>query len=168
LRQGGSILSYRLFRQGQRAALAAGEQTQKESSAYNKLKFQHGKILLACLRPVSFTPPPTMTDHDYLTQAEALLKAVEASCDRINDTSVADIDNQRVGSMITMIFTDRSQIIINLQKPLHEVWMATKAGGFHYKYERGAWQSTREGSEFFADLSLHASAQSGLALVFSS
>jgi CyaY protein len=108
-----------------------------------------------------------MTDQDYLTQAESLLKAVEASCDRINDASDADVDNQRVGGMITITFTNRSQIIINLQKPLHEVWMATKAGGFHYKHESGAWRSTREGSEFFADLGLHASAQSGLVLVFS-
>jgi CyaY protein len=108
-----------------------------------------------------------MTDQDYLTQAESLLKAVEASCDRINDTSDADVDNQRVGGMITITFANRSQIIINLQKPLHEVWMATKAGGFHYKHDSGAWRGTRESSEFFADLSLQASAQSGLALVFS-
>jgi CyaY protein len=108
-----------------------------------------------------------MTDTEYLQHAEALLSAVEASCDRINDTSDADIDNQRVGGMITITFANRSQIIINLQKPLHEVWMATKAGGFHYKFD-SAWRSTRAGSEFFSDLSEHASAQSGMQLVFSS
>jgi CyaY protein len=108
-----------------------------------------------------------MLAADYLTQAEALLKAVEANCDRINDTTDADIDNQRVGGMITITFANKSQIIINLQKPLEEVWMATKAGGFHYKYD-SAWRSTREGSEFFADLSQHASAQSGIDLGFTS
>jgi CyaY protein len=106
-----------------------------------------------------------MTDAQYLTHAENLLNAVEASCDRINDTTDADVDNQRVGGMITLTFANRSQIIINLQKPLQEVWMATKAGGFHYKFD-SAWRSTREGSEFFADLNLHASAQSGAALSF--
>jgi CyaY protein len=108
-----------------------------------------------------------MTDTEYLEHAEALLSAVEASCDRINDTSDADIDNQRVGGMITISFANRSQIIINLQKPLQEVWLATKAGGFHYKFE-STWRSTREGSEFFSDLSQHASAQSGMQLVFNS
>jgi CyaY protein len=108
-----------------------------------------------------------MTDTEYLEHAESLLAAVEASCDRINDTSDADIDNQRVGGMITITFANRSQIIINLQKPLQEVWLATKAGGFHYKFE-SAWRSTREGSEFFSDLSQHASAQSGMALNFNS
>jgi CyaY protein len=108
-----------------------------------------------------------MTDTEYLQHAEALLSAVEASCDRINDASDADVDNQRVGGMITITFANRSQIIINLQKPLQEVWMATKAGGFHYKFE-SSWRSTRAGSEFFSDLSEHASAQSGMPLVFSS
>jgi CyaY protein len=106
-----------------------------------------------------------MTDTEYLQHAEALLSAVEAGCDRINDTSDADIDNQRVGGMITITFANRSQIIINLQKPLQEVWLATKAGGFHYKFEI-SWRSTRAGSEFFSDLSEHASAQSGVPLQF--
>lgn len=106
-----------------------------------------------------------MTDTEYLTHAESLLQAVEASCDRINDATNADVDNQRVGGMVTITFANRSQIIINLQKPLQEVWMATKAGGYHYKYD-SEWRSTREGSEFFSDLSAQASSQSGLALVF--
>jgi CyaY protein len=106
-----------------------------------------------------------MTDIEYLNHAEALLKAVETNCDRINDETNADIDNQRVGGMITLSFANRSQIIINLQKPLHEVWMAAKAGGFHYKFN-SAWRSTRDGTEFFADLSRYASEQAGQNLRF--
>ncbi len=108
-----------------------------------------------------------MTDTEYSSHAEALLKTVEAACDRINDTTDTDIDNQRVGGMITLTFANRSQIIINLQKPLQEVWMATKAGGFHYKFDSN-WRSTREGTEFFSDLNQHASAQAGMLLAFSS
>lgn len=108
-----------------------------------------------------------MTDLEYLDRAEALLRAVEASCDRINDQSDVDLDNQRVGGMVTLSFGTGSQIIINLQKPLHEVWMAARAGGYHYRLADGRWCDTRSGSEFFADLSHHASAQSGASLVFS-
>ncbi len=106
-----------------------------------------------------------MTDTEYLAHAERLLQAVESNCDQINDATDADVDNQRVGGMVTITFVNRSQIIINLQKPLHEVWMATKAGGFHYKHD-GVWRSTRDGSEFFSDLSTHASSQAGHALAF--
>ena len=59
-----------------------------------------------------------MTDLEYMDRAEAVLQAIELACDRINDESDADIDNQRVGGMITLTFANRSQIVINLQKPL--------------------------------------------------
>ncbi len=107
-----------------------------------------------------------MTDLEYLDRAEALLKAVETACDRINDQSDADIDNQRSGGMVTLSFANRSQIIINLQKPLHEVWMAAQAGGFHYKLNEGLWVDTKDGSEFFARLSACASQQASQSLTF--
>lgn len=107
-----------------------------------------------------------MTDLDYLNAAEQALAAIESACDRINDETDADIDNQRVGGMITVVFANGSQIIVNLQKPLQEIWLAAKAGGFHYRLQDGAWLDTKTGQEFFADLSRLASAQSGLALQF--
>ncbi|WP_374666385.1 iron donor protein CyaY [Ramlibacter sp.] len=109
-----------------------------------------------------------MTDLDYLDAAEALLAAVEAGCDRLNDATDADIDNQRVGGMITLTFPNRSQIIINLQKPLHEVWLAARAGGYHYRFDGQVWRDTKAGTEFMADLSRHATQQAGLPLTFSS
>ena len=109
-----------------------------------------------------------MTDLDYLNHAEKALAAIELACDRINDASDADIDNQRSGGMITLSFANRSQIIINLQKPLQEIWMAARAGGYHYKYDSGKWLNTKDGSEFFAALTHCASEQSGLSVLFSS
>ena len=108
-----------------------------------------------------------MTDLEFLDQAEALLKAVEACCDRINDASTADVDNQRVGGMVTLVFENRSQIVINLQKPLHEVWLAAQSGGYHYRFVNGQWQDTKSDGEFFSELSRNASLQSGTVLRFS-
>ena len=108
-----------------------------------------------------------MTDIEYLDCAERALRAVEASCDRINDESDADIDNQRVGGMITLVFQNHSQIIINLQKPLHEIWLAARSGGYHYQFDGSHWLDTRGQGEFFASLSQYASAQAGRPLVFS-
>lgn len=107
-----------------------------------------------------------MTDLDYLDHAERLLRAVELACDRINDSTDADIDNQRVGGMVTLSFANGSQIIINLQKPLQEVWMAARAGGFHYRFDGQHWQDTKGQGEFFAHLSRCASEQTGLSLRF--
>lgn len=110
-----------------------------------------------------------MTDQEFLDLAERLLLAVEQDCDRINDETDADLDAQRVGGMVTLVFANRSQIVINQQKPLHEIWLAAKAGGFHYRYDaaKGAWLDTKGAGEFFANLSRYATEQSGLALQFS-
>ena len=49
-----------------------------------------------------------MTDLEYQNLAENVLKAVETACDRLNDESDVDIDNQRTGGMITLSVTNRS------------------------------------------------------------
>jgi CyaY protein len=101
-----------------------------------------------------------------MTDLELLLKAVELACDRINDDGEADIDNQRVGGMITLTFENKSQIIINLQKPLHEVWLAARSGGYHFKFDGQQWTDTKGQGEFFERLSKDACAQTGLTLTF--
>jgi CyaY protein len=109
-----------------------------------------------------------MTDLEYQDRAEALLASVEAGCDRINETTDADVDNQRLGGMVTLTFADGSQIIVNLQKPLHEVWMAARSGGFHYKFDGTCWRDTKAATEFFADLTRYASQQAGQPIAFRS
>ena len=107
-----------------------------------------------------------MTDLEFQDRAEALLGIVESGCDRINDETDADVDNQRVGGMITLTFPNRSQIVINLQKPLHEVWMAAKSGGYHYKFDGQKWVDTKGNGEFFANLTQYAAQQAGRPLEF--
>jgi CyaY protein len=107
-----------------------------------------------------------MTDSEFMDRAERVLKSVEASCDRINDETAADIDNQRTGGMITLAFANRSQIVINLQKPLHEIWLAARCGGFHYQFDGLQWVDTKGQGEFFESLSRYASEQSGAPLIF--
>jgi CyaY protein len=109
-----------------------------------------------------------MTDTEFMGLAESLLRSIELCCDRINDQSDADIDNQRVGGMVTMTFANGSQIIVNLQKPLHEVWMAAKSGGYHYRWSGSHWQDTKGLGEFYEALSANASRQAGASMHFSS
>ena len=107
-----------------------------------------------------------MTDLEYLNLAESLLAQIERDCDRINDHTDADIDAQRAGNMVTLVFPGDSQIVVNLQKPLHEVWLAAHAGGFHFRYADGYWRDTKTGEHFYDCLSRCASGQTGLALRF--
>ena len=107
-----------------------------------------------------------MTDTEFMDRSEALLLAVEEACDRTNETTDTDLDCQRTGGMLTLVFANRSQIIVNLQKPLHEVWLAARSGGYHYKFNSNKWMDTKGQGEFFLQLSKDASAQSGQALQF--
>jgi CyaY protein len=103
-----------------------------------------------------------MTDTDYLTRAEAVLAAVERALDDID----ADIEAERNGNVLTLEFSNGSKIIVNLQPPMQEIWIAAKAGGFHFKFLDGQWRDTRNGTEFFAALSEYASKQAGEPVTF--
>ena len=107
-----------------------------------------------------------MTDTEYQDLTDAALAAIEAACDRINDSTDADIDNQRVGGMVTLVFGNGSQMIVNTQPPLHELWLAARSGGYHFRYDGARWLDTKTGREFFDQLSAEASVQAGLTLDF--
>ena len=107
-----------------------------------------------------------MTDLEFLDRAEALLQAIEQSCDRLNDSTAADLDNQRNGNMLTLSFPNRSQIVVNLQKPLQEVWLAAQSGGYHFRWDGAAWMDSKGAGEFFALLTGNAGQQGGMPLQF--
>jgi CyaY protein len=108
----------------------------------------------------------SLTDAEYQRHAGGLLAHIESTVDSWLDNDIIDIDSQRSGGLLELHFPGGSKIIINLQPPLHEVWLAAKGGGFHYRWQAGQWLDTRDGSEFLAVLSAHASAQAGQALSF--
>jgi len=100
-----------------------------------------------------------MTDQEFLTHAEQLLTQLELACDHLNDNTSLDIDNQRVGSMITLSLANQSQIVVNLQKPLHEVWLASRSGGYHFKRHNSSWMDTKGQGEFWQQLQSDLGAQ---------
>ena len=93
---------------------------------------------------------------------------MESTLDRWLQDDVIDIDSQRTGGLLELSFPGGSKIVLNTQPPLHELWLAARAGGYHFRWADGAWRDTRDGTEFFARLSREASAQAGKALDFSS
>lgn len=109
-----------------------------------------------------------LTDAEYHRLASAALARIEATLDRWLQDDVIDVDSQRTGGLLELSFPEGSKIVINTQPPLHELWLAARAGGHHFKWADGAWRDTRDGAEFFACLSREASAQAGRPLEFSS
>jgi CyaY protein len=109
---------------------------------------------------------PSLTDAEYQRLSAEVLARIEATIDRWLQDDVIDIDGQRTGGLLELSLPGGSKIIVNTQPPLHELWLATRGGGHHFKYVDGAWRDTRDGAEFFARLSQAASAQAGKPLLF--
>ncbi|MBP6242258.1 MAG: iron donor protein CyaY, partial [Hydromonas sp.] len=44
--------------------------------------------------------------------------------------------------------------IINQQTPMQEVWLASRSGGYHFKWNGATWVNTRDGADFWEFLRL--------------
>ncbi len=112
-----------------------------------------------------FEPTP-LGDSEYHTITSAMLSRIEAMVDQWLQDDVVDIDTHRTGGLLELGFPNGSKLVINTQPPLHELWLAARSGGYHYKYSQGRWLDTRDGREFFEALSACASEQAGKPLKF--
>ncbi|MCV2359480.1 iron donor protein CyaY [Paucibacter sp. TC2R-5] len=108
-----------------------------------------------------------MTDVEYLAKTRAMLDHIEAKIDEWLDSDVIDIDSHRSGGLLELSLPGGSKIILNTQAPLQELWMAARAGGFHFRFVDGLWLDTKTGAEFLSMLAAQASAQGGKPLNFS-
>lgn len=96
-----------------------------------------------------------MKDGEFHTLAEQQFQAIEDGI----EASGVDIDCERQGNVLTLTFENKSKIIINTQAPLHQIWVATRANGFHFDYQDGVWIDNRQGNELMTLLSAACSSQ---------
>jgi CyaY protein len=105
-------------------------------------------------------------DSDFFRLSALVLASIEAQADEWLQDDTVDMDTHRTGGLLELAFPNGSKLIINTQPPLREIWLASKAGGFHFKMAAQGWVDTRDGSDFFDVLSRQASAQAGRELQF--
>lgn len=100
-----------------------------------------------------------MNDNEFHQLADQLLLSIEDKLD-LHDGE-ADIDYETHGSVMTICFSNGSKIIVNRQEPLHQVWLATKAGGYHFNYQNPNWICDRSGHSFWQLFTQACTKQSG-------
>ena len=101
-----------------------------------------------------------MTETEFLTLADTCLRQVEEMFEQAFENDELDVECSRSGNVLNIEFVNNgSKIIVNSQAPMQEMWLAARAGGFHYRYDGQHWRNTRDGSEFFATLSALAQQQ---------
>ncbi|AGO53169.1 iron donor protein CyaY [Serratia plymuthica] len=106
-----------------------------------------------------------MNDSEFHQLADQLMLNIEETLDDFDGD--ADIDYETNGGVMTLSFENGTKIVINRQEPLHQVWLATKTGGYHFNYRDGAWFCDRSDRGFYPLLSEAASAQAGEDVHFS-
>ena len=99
-----------------------------------------------------------LSDTEFDQFATRALQRVEAAL----EASGLDVDFElKEGGVLEIEFADGSKIIVNRHGAAREIWVAARAGGFHFRWDGAAWRDTREGTELFAALSKLVSAQGG-------
>ncbi|RIX48537.1 MAG: iron donor protein CyaY [Rhodocyclales bacterium GT-UBC] len=99
-----------------------------------------------------------MEDKEFNALADAALAGIDAALEACD----ADIDFElAAGGVLEIEFADRSKIIVNRHAVAHEIWIAARAGGFHFRWDGHRWCDTRDGIELMRRLSELASQQAG-------
>lgn len=114
----------------------------------------------------------TIDDKQFHQLGSNLLQSIEVALEAADDALDLDLDVERQGgNVINIRFRDRSVIVVNTQPPLHEIWVAAKSGGYHYRWAgtlaTPLWLDNKTGRELLTDLSEFASAQAGQAIAIS-
>lgn len=96
------------------------------------------------------------------TEFEALAGAALGKIEQALEASGIDADFElKAGGILEIEFADGSKIVINRHGAARQIWVAARAGGFHFRWDGAAWRDTRDGSELFAALSKLVSQQGG-------
>lgn len=100
-----------------------------------------------------------MNESEFLIIGKQLLDRMEAALDE----SGLDVDiGRKSDGVVDLEFENGTHIIVNLQAPMRQVWLAAKAGGFHFEWKEGTWCDTRSGEGFVPALAAQVMAQAGV------
>lgn len=99
-----------------------------------------------------------MDDKEFSGLADTVMARIEAALEAAD----ADIDFElAAGGVLEIEFADDSKIIVNRHGVAREIWVAARAGGFHFRWDGNVWRDTRDGAELMEKLSQLASQQAG-------
>ena len=94
-----------------------------------------------------------MTDLSYSLRVSQTLESIlgqleaESACD--------DLDMDIVDGVLTVVFEDGGQVIINRQEPVQQIWVASPLGPAHFSFDAGraAWIDGKTGATLMDTLS---------------
>ncbi|MDD3883855.1 MAG: iron donor protein CyaY [Gallionella sp.] len=91
-----------------------------------------------------------MTEAEFNERADAALARIETTVDRDADGAECN----RSGNVLEIEFDNGQKIIVNRHDINREIWVAARAGGFHFAWREEQWKSQRDDSELFSKLTM--------------
>ncbi|MDR3300716.1 MAG: iron donor protein CyaY [Candidatus Accumulibacter sp.] len=100
-----------------------------------------------------------MRENEFVDLTGQALAGIELKL----DASGLDLDCAAVSDGVLEIGCgDGGKIVVNRHAANQEIWVAGRSGGFHFRWDKDAWRSARDGRELLAVLSELVSLQTGV------
>ena len=101
-----------------------------------------------------------MDESEFNQNVDETLQAIEEGLENCD----ADLDWDISGGILTIECDNGSQVIVNRQTPTRQIWVAARAGGFHFDYDKEKESWLQGELELFSLLNQALSEQSGEAV----
>ena len=99
-----------------------------------------------------------MDEREFNDLSEQIFAQIERSLEANHEA----LDCERLaGGNLEITCPDDSVMIINRHAVNREIWVAARAGGFHFRLQDGVWVDTRDGAELLQKLAALLTQQSG-------
>ena len=91
-----------------------------------------------------------MDDKQFFIVIRKTFAALEHCIDQWNIKHDLVIDINTEANVFEIEFENLKKIILNSQPPMHELWMASELGAYHFSYdlEKNVWEDTRGNGSF--------------------
>lgn len=93
-----------------------------------------------------------MDEPAYLRLADDTFKRIE---DLFRDVDADDVDIERTGDTLALVFKGGKKCVINTQRPTRQIWLAANARAWHFSWEEPArrWIDDKgQGIELFSQI----------------
>lgn len=102
-----------------------------------------------------------LPESEFVALTDRVLAAIGAAI----DDGDADVDWALNDGVLTIECANGSKLIVNRHVPNREIWLAAKAGGFHFRPSESGWTDSRGGEDLSTVLSRQFREQAGAELV---
>lgn len=103
-----------------------------------------------------------MDDAAYQKLADSTFRRLE---NLFEDVDAEDIDVERAGDVLSLLFRNRVKCVINTQRPTRQIWLAAAAHAWHFSHDGTSWLDDKSPqNELFATVLRIVKDQSGLTL----